>query len=247
MNMQVTQTGFSLAQGLRVYAIGDIHGFSDALDRMHDAIAADLLDHPPESAHIVYLGDYIDRGPDSKGVIDRLIARRDRGDGIEKTFILGNHEMGLYEFTKNPHESRWLMYGGIETLKSYGIVFAADVPLPGEIEDAAGRLLNVLPPAHREFLEALEYYRAIGDYFFVHAGIDPLKPLEKNTVRDFTFIREPFLSWPAAFSKMIVHGHTISEKPEIKKHRIGVDTGLYAGGKLTAAVLENDTVRFLQV
>lgn len=245
--MESIVSGFKLPKGLRIYAIGDIHGFSSALDAMHQAISSDLLESPPEQAHIVYLGDYIDRGSDSRGVLDRLITRKTRGDGIEKTFILGNHETGLYEFIQNPHQSRWLDYGGIETLKSYGIHFAADVPLISEIEQAAEQLPHRIPQAHWDFLKSLETHRVIGDYFFVHAGVNPQKPLSSQSLRDLTFMREPFLSWLHPFEKMIIHGHTISPEPVVRPNRIGVDTGRYQGGKLTAAVIEADRVRFLQV
>lgn len=237
-----------IPENIRVYAIGDIHGYPEALDRMHEEIAADLIryEHRGE-VHIVYLGDYIDRGPDSKGVIDRLIARRDRGDGIEKTFLLGNHETGFLDFMKDPHSTNWLDFGGVETLRSYGLAFTHNTPLPAEIEQAAEGLKSRVPGAHLEFLHTLDLHVEIGDYLFVHAGIDPHKSIEDQTLKDLTFIREPFLSWPEPLSHRVVHGHTKVTDPEVTLHRIGIDTGLYEGGHLTCAVLEREDVRFLQV
>lgn len=244
---------YSLPPALRVYAIGDIHGHLEALEAMHEAIFIDLLDSPPEDkVHIVYLGDYVDRGPESKGVIDCLIGRQRRGDGIAKSFLMGNHEMAVFEFLKDPLGTDWLDYGGIETLGSYGVSFENQAILPAEKERASTEFRAKLPPEHLEFLKNLDLYAEIGDYIFVHAGIHPEKPLSRQNESDLTFIREPFLSWhknPAykPLEKKIVHGHSVYEKPENKPHRISIDTGLYEGGPLTAAVLEGKDVRFLQV
>jgi serine/threonine protein phosphatase 1 len=246
------ERSYEIPPGLRVYAIGDIHGHLAALDAMHEAISMDLLARPPESAHIVYLGDYIDRGPDGRGVIERLIERRDRGDGIPKTFLKGNHEAAVFEFMDDPLGSDWLKYGGMDTLASYGIRFESAIALPAEAERAAEFMREAIPRAHFEFLQALSLSLVIGDYFFAHAGVDPAKPLDRQSERDLTCIRQPFLSWHESpvfrpLSHRVVHGHSVSEAPVIRPHRIGVDTGHFAGGPLSAAVLEGREVRFLQV
>lgn len=242
---------YRLPQGLRVYAIGDVHGCLGLLKRMHEAISSDLLETPPERAHIVYLGDYIDRGPDSRGVMDCLIERSMRGDGIGKTFLIGNHELGLFEFLENPLREDWLKWGGREALESYGLK-VPDVLLPADVEKLCHAFLDVLPPHHLDFLHDLETHVVIGDYLFAHAGVDPRKSITEQALSDFTFIRQPFLNWHlepfySPFPYKVVHGHTISPQPENLPHRIGVDTGAYKGGGLSCAVLDGAEVRFLGV
>ena len=243
---------YGILSGWRVYAIGDVHGHLAGLDRMHEAIARDILAGEPEKVHIIYLGDYIDRGPHNAAVIDRLIERQMRGDGITKTFLRGNHELALFEFMDDPLGCDWLKYGGLDTLANYGIRFEGGMPLPAEAERAAEAMRDAIPREHFEFLRGLELSVTLGETLFVHAGVDPFKPLAAQTQRDMTAIRQPFLSWHEhpefrPLEKMVVHGHSVSEKPVIRPHRIGVDTGLFKGGKLSAAVLEGQTVRFLQV
>lgn len=243
---------YGIPKGLRVYAIGDIHGHLGQLDKLHAAISADLLNAPPEAVHILYLGDYVDRGPANRGVIDRLIERKGRGDGITKSFLKGNHESAIFEFMEDPVGSDWLRYGGLDTLRDYGIAFEGGVPLPAEKERAAEKMRTAIPQAHFEFFETLEVAVEIGDYLFVHAGVDPRKRLSEQTVRDLTCIREPFLSWHLhpefkPLEKKIVHGHSVYAAPEIQPHRVSVDTGCFKGGKLTAGVFEGTSVRFLQV
>ena len=246
---EIIQTNYHAPDGLRIYAIGDVHGYRDALESMHDAIADDLLQRPPKHAHIVYLGDYVDRGPDSKGVIDYLITRRDRGDGIDKTFLLGNHEaamMYFYASNDSDKHARWLKWGGVETVQSYGIdVTYPDAP--AAYARASDAFRAALPPAHVDFLAALQTHVMLGDYVFAHAGTHPETPLHKQKKGHLLTMREPFLNWEHPVPFCTVHGHTISETPQVKHHRIGVDTGLYAGGKLTAAVIEGSGVRFLEV
>lgn len=250
MNDKIHKLSFSLPTGLRIYAIGDVHGYLSALDRMHEAISADLLDGtPPRKTMIVYLGDYVDRGPDSSGVLDRLIERQQRGDGIPKVFLCGNHETGMLAFMRNPHSdlgSAWLDWGGFETLLSYGISYNVKAPLPSEKEAAAESLRLRMPPAHLDFLSRLEPCFRIGGFFFAHAGVHPEIPLGRQALDDLTFIREPFLGWGKPMECMVVHGHTITPEPVIKPHRIGIDTGVYMSGILTAAVIEDNSVRFLQ-
>lgn len=251
MNDKIHKTGFSVPRGLRVYAIGDVHGHLKALNRMHDAIAADLIEHAPETVHIVYMGDYIDRGPESAGVIECLIGRMARKDGIEKTFLQGNHEAGLMAFLKAPEGSLamdWMRYGGVQTLASYGVRLEGDIPIASEYAPLSARLAQIMPPAHHCFLGSLAGAIEIGGYFFAHAGVDPTKPLAAQELADLMFMREPFLSWNKPLAKMVVHGHTIAKEPVLAPHRIGIDTGVYqSGGRLTAGVFEDACVRFLQV
>ena len=244
---------YKTPDNMRIYAIGDIHGHASLLDKMHQAISKDLLREAPEKAHIVYMGDYIDRGPDSKGVIDRLIERRDRGDGVPKTFLKGNHESGMYEFMQYPETAAWLNWGGIETLSSYDVRFEYPEAITASEKEQAMQAMHLtIPEEHFEFIDNLELSLTLGDYMFAHAGVDPFKHIYEQTENDLTRIRQPFLSWHKdplykPLAKRIVHGHTISEEPIIRPHRIGVDTGAYESGVLTAAVLEGEDVRFLQV
>jgi serine/threonine protein phosphatase 1 len=242
---------YGIPKGLRVYAIGDIHGHLAQLDKLHEAISVDLLTMPPEEVHIVYLGDYIDRGPANRGVIERLIERKARGDGITKSFLKGNHESAVFEFMEDPVGSDWLRYGGLDTLRDYGIFFEGGVPLPAEKERAAKKMCTAVPQEHFEFFSTLEVAVEIGDYLFVHAGVDPRKKFSEQTERDLTCIREPFLSWHLQddfkpLEKKVVHGHSAYAAPENQPHRVSLDTGCFKGGKLTAGVFEGTSVRFLQ-
>lgn len=251
MNEKINTGKFKVPKGMRVYAIGDVHGHADLLKKMHEAISFDLLRDPPNDVHIVYLGDYVDRGPDSKGVLDALIFRMEQKDEVARTFLLGNHERGMYDFIMNPSDaerSDWLDWGGIETLASYGIKFETRVPLPSEKVAAAHALREAIPPNHMDFFEKLSYAVEIGGFFFAHAGVQPMAAINDQELDDLVFIREPFLSWPEPLSHMIVHGHTKTKgEPEILPHRINVDTGAFQTGILTAAVIEGNEVQFLSV
>jgi serine/threonine protein phosphatase 1 len=249
---KIHSVDFAIPSGMRVSAIGDVHGHLLALERMHAAISADLIETEyAGQVHIVYMGDYIDRGPDSKGVLDNLVARLGRKDGIQRTFLQGNHEMAMADFLRAPEGSLgmdWLQHGGVEALKSYGLEFEEDLPIASEYVVASKTLTLVMPEAHRSFLSALAGAIEIGDYFFAHAGVHPKKKLSAQEFHDLAFIREPFLSWNKHLEKMIVHGHSIAPEPEILPHRIGIDTGVYQpGGKLSAGVFEGNAVRFLKV
>lgn len=248
---KIHSVDFAVPDGMRVYAIGDVHGHLLALERMHEAISLDLIESEyAGQVQIIYMGDYIDRGPDSKGVIDLLVGRLGRKDGIQKTFLQGNHEVAMLEFLREPESSNglaWLQFGGVETLKSYGLEFEGDLPIPSEYEVASKTLARVLPESHRSFLSALADAIEIGDYLFAHAGVNPKKSLSAQDPYELSFIREPFLSWNKPLAKMVVHGHSIAPEPEILPHRIGIDTGVYQpGGRLSAGVFEGKSVRFLQ-
>ena len=231
-----------IPEGLRVYAIGDIHGRADLLDRLIASIREDRKTAKGRST-IVYLGDYIDRGMDSRGVIERLSRG---GADFQGICLRGNHDQALLDFLELPAMFRlWRDYGARETLVSYGIRpprFDDDA----EFREARDQLAAAIPVAHLDFLRGLQMSASIGDYFFVHAGVKPGVALDRQTPDDLMRIREEFLRSGADFGAVVVHGHTPMERPERRENRLSLDTGAYATGRLTAAVLEGDTCRFLQ-
>lgn len=230
-----------LPPGLRVYAIGDIHGRADLLDQLHDRIEADLAT-APEKTVIVYLGDYVDRGPDSHGVIERLT--RPRFPGIETVALLGNHEDMLLQFLDAPYgASLWLSNGGDATLGSYRVKIPASFD---ELLLTQRALLGAMPRHHKQFLLGLPEQAQYGDYLFVHAGIKPGLPLDRQSREQKIWIRDVFLSSETDHGLIVVHGHTIVHEVEWRPNRIGVDTGAYTTGRLTALVLEGAGRRLLQ-
>lgn len=235
------RAGPAMTPNLRVYAIGDIHGCVGLLDQLHRMIVADSASHRGEVA-IVYLGDYIDRGPDSKAVIDRLVQLR----GFRAHFLKGNHDAALLDFLRDPETYQvWRNYGAPETLMSYGV----RPPLFTTGQDytrARDELAEKLPAEHLRFFNDLELSVSHGDYFFAHAGARPGIDLEEQFAEDLMWIRDDFLSSRYDFGKIVVHGHT--PQPVAAKHsnRIGVDTGAYATGTLSCVVLEGETQRFLK-
>ena len=236
---QAVQPQAAIAADLRLYAVGDVHGRADLLRRLHKMIAADALAAPQPRKRIVYLGDYIDRGPDSKGVLDLLVEAPLAG--FERVHLQGNHEHALLGFLLDTRFAPvWLDNGGGATLRSYGIP-VPDPYEPEELRQTQERLRAGLPEAHRDFLRGLELAHDEGDYFFVHAGVRPGTPLDRQNSEDLLWIREPFLGSLASFGKVVVHGHTISRAPEFCGNRIGIDTGAYASGCLTCLVLAGTT------
>lgn len=231
---------------MRVYAIGDLHGRRDLLEEMEERIAADLAASPRVvRPFLVFLGDLVDRGSDSRGVIDRLLANP-LLDGLPRVCLLGNHDLWLQEFLRGqPVGASWVRFGGDATLASYGVGLDFSLPEPQRIATAQRQLDERFPEAHRQFLAALELSWSCGDYLFCHAGIRPGVPLDRQTVEDLLWIREPFLSWRGEAGKIIVHGHTVNEEPVIRPNRIGIDTGAYLSGRLTCLVLEADEYRFI--
>lgn len=236
----------ALPDGLRVYAVGDIHGRLDLLEALHDEIRADAARSGAGRRLIVYLGDYVDRGPASRQVIDTLIAQP--LEGFEAVHLMGNHEFFLQRFLSDPEVGDvWLMNGGETTLQSYGIEPWDDPPQGDERLDwLSGQLGLALPAAHRRFLDGLRLRHEVGDYLFVHAGVRPGVPLDAQEPEDLIWIREPFLRSQEEFGKLVVHGHTPDVAPVQRGNRICVDTGACYGGRLTALVLQGDEQRFLQ-
>ena len=231
----------AVPDGMRVYAVGDIHGCAVELDRLTAAIVEDSTDRDGER-HLVYLGDYVDRGPDSKGVVDRLL---NPPVGFIAHYLRGNHDQALLDFLADPNfYVVWRDFGARQTLASYGVV-------PPRFEDAAAfeeardRFLAVLPQEHLDFFERLDLSERIGDYFFVHAGVRPGVALDQQSAEDLLWVRDDFLMSSVNFGVVVVHGHTPTAAPVRRRNRIGVDTGAFATGRLTAAVLEGTTCRFL--
>jgi serine/threonine protein phosphatase 1 len=230
--------------GVRVYAIGDIHGRLDLLERLLSLIEADARPARGKERVLIYLGDYIDRGPSSREVVDRVMAPHEMVDRVVR--LRGNHEEAMLTFIADVELGRaWLDYGGIATLHSYGVRLPPDLSAQERFAAMAKGLAQALPPEHRAFYERLELSETIGDYFFVHAGINPALPIAEQDEFDLTTIRAPFLDWGRPLEKVVVHGHSIAPEPQLLPWRIGIDTGAYATGHLTALVLEGGEQRIL--
>lgn len=233
--------------GRLIYAIGDVHGRLDVLGPLLHDIAKDALaTRPAERPLLALLGDYVDRGPDSRGVID-LILQMQADTTFEVAALKGNHEEALLQFLEDPaFAATWMEHGGGATLASYGVQPATqrtDVEAWVKVRDAFDQ---ALPAEHRRFYQTLELIRVVGDYAFVHAGVRPGVALEDQTERDLMWIRHEFLNDRGPFDKVIVHGHTPTEEPQMLKHRLGVDTGAYATGVLTAVRLYGEEQRLMQ-
>lgn len=227
---------------MRVYAVGDVHGRLDCLTDILRRIAADLVSNAPKSHRIVFLGDYSDRGPNSRGVIELLSRLAQIRDFI---FLLGNHDEWLADFLREPDlvGDNFLQWGGIETLASYGIEVGRQRKTNHEI---SSELVARIPDSHRQFLSNLAPYHAEGDFFFCHAGVRPGVPLEGQALKDLIWIREEFLSHTGSFGKVVVHGHTPELEVEFRPNRINIDTCAYYSGILTCLVLEGSGYRLLQ-
>lgn len=232
------------------YAVGDIHGRADLLDLMIAALEARVEEEtrPAGPPIVVFLGDYVDRGRQSAQVLDLLLEGRPHG--YERRCLWGNHEQAMLAFLDDPVLNRaWARHGGAETMQSYGVA-SPSIHAPTAEEEwiaAADALRAALPQAHLDFIGALERYVVLGDYLFVHAGVDPTRTLEEQTDDDLYWSRSRFLDSRKRFSHRVVHGHTPTEQPFVDARRIGVDTGAYASGVLTAVRLEGEAMDFLTV
>jgi serine/threonine protein phosphatase 1 len=237
-----TQTqSAAVPYGIRIYAIGDLHGRIDLLTRLLSWIDADLAARPISRPIQVFLGDYIDRGPNSRDVIDCLIERSLRQETV---LLKGNHEVMLTEFLRDPARLRaWQQFGGMQTLLSYGIPTKLNID-PTEEVRIAQALAGALPPSHQRFLSGLRSWFACGDFLFVHAGVRPGVPLGRQADEDLLWIRNDFLLSEEDFGKIVVHGHTPVERPEILANRINIDTGAYATGHLTCLIIEQEQISF---
>jgi serine/threonine protein phosphatase 1 len=232
---------------MAIYAIGDIHGRLDLLDAIHRSIAEDAASLAARTRLLIYLGDYVSRGPDSRGVVERVREWLPRG--FKRIALKGNHEDLLLRCHAGEVEAarHWLDYGGIEALASYGIE-VSDRQCRDEtgIADMCHRFAAALPASHLEFYRGLPISHRVGDYCFVHGGVRPGVALDDQNPRDCMWIRKAFLHSYAVHGAVIVHGHSISHAPEERPNRIGIDTGAYHSGVLTCLVLEGSQRRFLQ-
>jgi serine/threonine protein phosphatase 1 len=235
-------------EGRVIYAIGDLHGRMDLLELLLDQISQDALVAPGASKPVlIFLGDYVDRGPASKAVVDRVIALT-REAAFEVCALKGNHEQAVLEFLRDPPSgAAWCANGGAQTLTSYGVdppIVAAD---HAAWNTARNDFIDVLPADHAAFFADLRLTAIYGDYVFVHAGLRPGVPLEAQSETDLLWIRQDFLNAPGLFEKVVVHGHTPVDQASMGVDRINIDTGAYATGVLTAIRLEGDTRRLIQV
>lgn len=225
----------SLPDGIRIYAVGDIHGRSDLLSQLLECIEADRRQRPVERAITVFVGDYIDRGPYSRHVIDLLLRWRENNEAI---FLRGNHETFLTRFLSDPKTlENWRQRGGLETLLSYGLQPTIN-PDRDEQGRLAEQLASSLPKAHLDFLESLKPSYSCGDFLFVHAGIRPGIPIAQQSEQDMLWMREEFLAYEQPFEQFVVHGHTAVAALDLRSNRINIDTGAFATGRLTCIVIE---------
>jgi serine/threonine protein phosphatase 1 len=226
----------ALPPGRRIYAIGDIHGCDAQLATLHEKIAEDLVRRPVPAPLLLHIGDYVDRGPDSAGVVERLL-RSNLIDHVPVINLKGNHEQTMLDALSGDRAAGtdWLFQGGRPALESYG----ADPDGPRE------RWADAVPAPHLDFLRNLAMSHQEGGYLFVHAGIRPGVPLETQAPEDLLRIRQPFLYSNQSFGAVVVHGHTPVKAPVVRANRIDIDTGAAFGGLLTCAVLEGATIGFL--
>ena len=228
--------------GERAYAIGDIHGRLDLFEALIAAIEQDDAEASAADTTVILLGDLVDRGPDSAGVVRRA---REWQDQRKVRILCGNHEeMFLRSFEDLEMMRHFLRHGGRQTVLSYGV--KRDALADANIEKAQKLMNKAVPQSERDYIASFEDLIEIGDYLFVHAGIDPDVPLSGQRKSDLRWIREPFLSHSEPLEKVVVHGHTISNLPEDRGNRIGIDTGAYSSGRLTALVLEGSRRRFIE-
>jgi serine/threonine protein phosphatase 1 len=242
----VTPAAACAPDGWTVYAVGDIHGRIDLFETLLDAIDDDLESLPPgRQAALVLLGDYIDRGPDSRAVIE-LAASIAPEAGFEVTALRGNHEQTLLDFLDDAKEGPvWGEFGGLATLASYGVAPPRSRADPAEWEAAREALQAALPLEHRRFLADLPLMQTYGDYVFVHAGLRPGVPLAAQDPHDLMWIRDAFTAGGWRGPPAVVHGHSPVAEPVLDPWRINVDTGAYATGRLTAVRLEGTERRLL--
>jgi len=233
-----------LSDGIRVYCIGDIHGRLDLLNDVHAKIINHLIDYTGQP-YVVYLGDYVDRGPQSMQVVDCLIDSPLAE--VNQVYLLGNHEQTLLQFMYGSdlglaHD--WFRFGGLATLQSYGVSLKG-IPTNKDIEGIRADLYEKCPLSHKQFYQTLATHFELDNYYFVHAGIKPKVKLAQQSIEDLLWIREEFLSSTRQHGKIIVHGHSVTEAPEILANRIGLDTGAYASNNLTCAVFEGPDITIL--
>ena len=242
MSATGNQDAYDAIVKMRLYIIGDIHGRSDLLDEIILKIRADVAQYGETDSLTITLGDYIDRGPDSKGVLDRLSRNP---FPTRYVAVRGNHEHLLESFLNNPEVAKyWRQLGGLETLHSYGVPIH-DLMVGKGFERAARALKQSIPDYQLEFLSSLEPFVTVGNYYLCHAGVRPGIPLAQQKIEDLMWIRDEFLNSASMFEKIVIHGHTPQEWPDIRDNRINIDTGAFATGRLTCLVVDQTESRFL--
>jgi serine/threonine protein phosphatase 1 len=237
----------AVPEGTLVYAIGDIHGRADLLAELHGAILGDAASRPAGRRVLVYLGDYVSRAPGARAVLEALV--HGPPPGFERVMLKGNHEELVLRFLGGelPAGRHWLEHGGGATLGEYGIESGDPLAMSNaDYETLRQRLEEALPAAHAALLRVLRLSHREGDYCFVHAGVRPGVALAEQQARDLTWIRRRFLESDAEFGAVIVHGHTICSDPEVRRNRIGIDTGAFESGVLTCLALRGDEREFIQ-
>jgi serine/threonine protein phosphatase 1 len=226
--------------------VGDVHGRADLLEVLLGRIAADAARHPDDrNRTLIFLGDYIDRGASSRGVVERLLT--DPLPGFETVRLLGNHEEALLDFLdERSNGVDWLGYGGLETLMSYSVPLRGLPDSPQRAAELRAALAAAVPPEHVAFYRACTLHHTVGDYVFVHAGVRPGVPLDRQHPADLLWIRDEFLRARIALpGKVVVHGHTICDLAQDRGHRINIDTGAFVSGRLTCLVLRGTRRQFM--
>jgi len=237
--LRVERRAPSLPDGVRVYAVGDVHGRADLLRELLRNIELDVAINPIQRPVVIFLGDYIDRGPASREVIELLIEIE---KALEVIFLRGNHEAFALDFLKDPQVlDSWRNYGALETLLSYGLTPSIH-PTSKETVELARAFAAALPESHHRFFSKLKTSFSCGDFFFVHAGIRPGIPFNEQREEDLLWIRREFLDSEVDFGKVVVHGHEPVDHPDIRFNRINIDTGAFATGRLTCLIIERHLV-----
>ena len=236
-------------EGVRLYAIGDVHGRLDLLAAMHRRIESELEWKPVRDWRVIHLGDYVDRGPDSAGVVDFLIEAQTRDP--RHLMLAGNHDIGFLDYLRKPDpEGLFMRYGGVQTALSYGVSLTTDVSWFGKAETMKRghqALVGAVPQSHIDFLRSLPFSLAFGDFFFCHAGIRPGIPLDKQAPQDLIWIRDVFHNHPGLYPKIVVHGHTPVPEAEVMANRVNVDTLAWQSGMLSALVVDGADKRILTI
>jgi len=230
--------------GMRIYAVGDIHGRHDLMAEMHRRIMAEIMDERPADWRIIYLGDYVDRGPASCQVLE-FLCRTSKADP-HVLCLAGNHDLGFLAFLEQPRpEGLFANNGGEATALSYGVKL--DLYPPEALMRSHAALKEAIPTEHLDFLRNLKLSISFGDLFFCHAGIRPGVPLDAQAAEDLVWIRERFRHNLTLHPKLVVHGHTPVSEPEIMPNRVNLDTGAWHTGRLTAMMFEEKRKRLLEV
>jgi len=244
MTETVDLTGARAPDGMRLYAIGDVHGRLDLLQRMHDAIDSEIARDRPDDWRIIHLGDYCDRGPQTRGVLDFIIGRQAVDNRVLS--LRGNHDDGMLNFLNDKGEQRiFTQHGGDATARSYGV--EADFASEASIRVVRAVLRSAVPQSHKDFLDSLPLNAVFGDFFFVHAGIRPGIPLNMQDPADMMWIRGEFHNHTGLYEKVIVHGHTPQNDVEFRPNRVNLDTRAPLSGVLSCLRVDGAEKRLLTI